>query len=198
VIDDEQRRGAILPGGLRRGGAACERRDQRAGENLFGADARGRMVGRDRDQRRADKTRLEPVGAARRETATGGRRAQVRREALDGFELDAARQVEARDRAHQADRIRVRGFEEHVIGRALLDDARRVHHVHAVGVARNDPEIVRDHDHRDAEPARQLLHQLEDLCLDGDIEGRGRLVRDDEFRIAREPDRDHHALAHAA
>ena len=87
---------------------------------------------------------------------------------------------------------------EHVVGRALLDDARRIHHVDAVGVARDDAEIVRDDDQRDAEPARQVLHQFEDLRLDGDVERGGRLVGDDELRIAGEPDRDHHALAHAA
>ena len=85
-----------------------------------------------------------------------------------------------------------------MIGRALLDDARRVHHVHAVGVARDDPEVVGDHDHRDAEPARQVLHQFKDLRLDRHIERGGRFVGDDELRIAGEPDRDHHALAHAA
>ena len=106
--------------------------------------------------------------------------------------------IEPRDRAHQADRVRMRGFEEDVVGRALLDDARRIHHVHAVGVARHDPEIVRDDDQRDAEPARQVLHQFEDLRLDGDVERGGRLVGDDELRIAGKPDRDHHALAHAA
>ena len=82
--------------------------------------------------------------------------------------------------------------------RSLLGEARRVHHVHAVGVARDDAEVVRDHDHRDVELARQLLHEMQDLRLDGDVEGGGRLVGDDELGIAREPDGDHHALAHAA
>ena len=74
----------------------------------------------------------------------GRRIAQVGRQALDGLELDAARHVEPRDRAHQPDGVRVRRLEEHVVGGALLDDARRIHHVHAVGVARHDAEIVRD------------------------------------------------------
>ena len=51
---------------------------------------------------------------------------------------------------------------------------------------------------RDAELARQVLHQLQDLRLDGDVERGGRLVGDDQLGIAREPDRDHHPLAHAA
>ena len=57
---------------------------------------------------------------------------------------------------------------------------------------------MRDDDQRDAEAARQILHQLEDLRLDGHVERGGRLVGDDQLRIAGKPDRDHHALAHAA
>ena len=87
---------------------------------------------------------------------------------------------------------------EHALGRAALDQARRIHHVHAVGVARDDAEVVRDDDDRDAEPARQILHQLEDLRLDGDVERGGRLVGDEQLGIAGKADGDHHALAHAA
>ncbi len=85
-----------------------------------------------------------------------------------------------------------------VIGGAVFDDARRVHHIDAVGVASDHAKIVRDDDQRDVEPPRQFLHQLEDLRLDGNVERGGRLVGDDELGIAGEPDRDHHALAHAA
>ena len=44
----------------------------------------------------------------------------------------------------------------------------------------------------------QSFHQVDDLRLDGDIQRRGRLVGDQHPRIARERDRDHHPLAHAA
>ena len=39
------------------------------------------------------------------------------------------------------------------VGGPLLDDARRIHDVDAVGVARDDAEIVRDDDEGDVEPA---------------------------------------------
>ena len=84
------------------------------------------------------------------------------------------------------------------IGIALLDDARGVHDVDAVGIAGHDAEIMRDDDQRDVEPARELLHQLQDLRLDGDVERRRRLVGDDELGVAGKADGDHHALAHAA
>src|SRR5947208_5863097 len=40
--------------------------------------------------------------------------------------------------------------------------------------------------------------EIEDLCLDGHVEGCGGFVRDQQSRIASERGRDHHALAHAA
>ena len=38
---------------------------------------------------------------------------------------------------------------------------------------------------RDTKTARQVFHQLQNLCLDRDIERRGRLVGDDQLRLAR-------------
>ena len=51
-----------------------------------------------------------------------------------------------------------------------------------------------------AAPTRllELAHQIEDLRLDGHVEGRGRLVGDQELRIAGERHGDHHPLPHAA
>src|SRR5262245_62751191 len=46
--------------------------------------------------------------------------------------------------------------------RAALDDPPGVHHVHAVGVAGDDAEVVSDDQHRDAEAPREILHELED------------------------------------
>ena len=129
--------------------------------------------------------RRETGSAARSGSPAAAR--QVGRQALDGLELRAARLVEPRHRAQQADRVgmaRVGGTAS--AARALLDDARRVHDVDAVGVARDDAEVVRDDDQRDAEPPRQVLHQLEDLRLDRDVERGGRLVGDDQLRIAGE------------
>ena len=73
-----------------------------------------------------------------------------------------------------------------------------IHHVDPLGVARHHAEIVRDDDERHVEPARQPVHQLQDLRLDGHVERGRRLVGDDELGIAGDRDRDHDALAHAA
>ena len=87
---------------------------------------------------------------------------------------------------------------EHRVGRALLGDARGIHDDDAVGIAGNHAEIVGNDDERDVELARQILHQLENLRLDGDVERGGGLVGDDQLGIAGKPDRDHHTLPHAA
>ena len=55
-----------------------------------------------------------------------------------------------------------------------------------------------DQHHRHAEAVLHVLQQIEDLRLDGDVERGGRLVGDDEFRLAGQRHRDHDALAHAA
>ena len=46
--------------------------------------------------------------------------------------------------------------------------------------------------------AFQVVDQLEDLGLDGHVEGRGRLVGDEQLGPGRRGHGDHHALAHAA
>ena len=55
-----------------------------------------------------------------------------------------------------------------------------------------------DQHHRHAEAVLHVLQQVEDLRLDGDVERGGRLVGDDELRLAGQRHRDHDALAHAA
>ena len=181
-------------GRARAAGASCRRRSRRAREQARPCRRRSvaqaaAVLHRRPSMRNGSAARSgSPAAASRR---LGGR-------PVDGLELAAARPVEPRHRAQQAHRVGMARAVEHVVGGALLDDARRIHHVDAVGVARDHAEIVRDDDQRDVELARQILHQLEDLRLDGDVERGGRLVGDDELRIAGEPDRDHHALAHAA
>jgi hypothetical protein len=57
---------------------------------------------------------------------------------------------------------------------------------------------VGDHEDRHAEPPLQVAQEVEDLGLDGHVERRGRLVGDEELRIAGQRHGDHDALAHAA
>ena len=73
-----------------------------------------------------------------------------------------------------------------------------VHDRDLVADVRDDTQIVRDQDHRGAELLFQLLHQLQDLGLDGHVQRRGRLVRDQKPGVAGKGDGDHHALLHTA
>ena len=59
-------------------------------------------------------------------------------------------------------------------------------------------QIVGDHDDRRCRRRLHLVHELENLRLNRDIERGRRLVGDQHLRIARQRHRDHHALAHAA
>ena len=63
----------------------------------------------------------DAIRAARREAAAGRRGREIRRQALDGFELGAARPVEPRHRAQQAHRVGMARPVEHGVGVALLD-----------------------------------------------------------------------------
>ena len=141
---------------------------------------------------------VDDEAAARAEAAARRRVEQVGRRPVDGGELGVAAAIEARHGRQQPARVGVERPAEHALGGAALDQARRIHDVHAVGVAGDDAEVVGDDDDRHAEPAGEVLHQLQDLRLDGDVERGGGLVRDQELGIAGKPDGDHHALAHTA
>ena len=82
-----------------------------------------------------------------------------------------------------------------VVRRSDLDDLAEVHHRDAVGDVADDGEIVRDEQVRQAELGLELLHQVDDLRLDGDVERRDRLVADEKLRVQCERSRDADALA---
>ena len=71
----------------------------------------------------------------------------------------------------------------------------RVHHRDPIGDLRHHAEIVGDQDQAHARLGLQLLQELEDLRLDGDIERGGRLVGDQHLGAQRQRHRDHHPLA---
>src|SRR5688500_14876294 len=77
-----------------------------------------------------------------------------------------------------------------------LGEADGVQDVYAVGVAGYDAEVVGDDDDGGAELLAQAGHYLEDLGLNRDVEGGGRLVGDEELGVAGHRHGDHDALAH--
>ena len=106
--------------------------------------------------------------------------------------------VETGQRAQQAPGVGVLGVVEDLLDRPLLDDLPGVHDQHAVGDLGDDAEIVGDQDHRQVAVAVQLFDQLQDLRLDRDVEGGGRLVGDQDLGLERQRHRDHRPLAHPA
>ena len=64
--------------------------------------------------------------------------------------------------------------------RPLLDDLAEIHHDHLVGDLRDHPEVVGDEEHRHAVCALQVLEQVQDPGLGGDVERGRRLVGDEQ------------------
>ena len=79
-----------------------------------------------------------------------------------------------------------------------LDDLAEVHHRDPVGDVLHHAEIVGDEQIGQLELGLQVLHQVDDLGLDRDVERRDRLVADDELGMERQRAGDADALALAA
>src|ERR1700722_17691386 len=148
-------------------------------------------------RRRRGHADVADKGTPRGEAATLRRLGYVPNHALDGSERRGP-PVEPRDRTEQADGVGMLGTSEQLIDRGTLDYLAGIHHRDLVADLGDDAEIVGDEN--DRRPARrlQLAHQIEDLRLQGDVERGGRLVSDQEPRLADQRPRDHDALAHAA
>ena len=82
------------------------------------------------------------------------------------------------------------------LGRAALYDLTRIHNVNAVRISRDDAEVMRNDDHRHTHFSSEVLHQLQNLRLNCNIECCRWLIRNNELRIARQSHRNHHALPH--
>ena len=106
--------------------------------------------------------------------------------------------AEVRDGIQEQLRVRVPGRGEQLLGRRLLDDRAAVHHHDAVGHVGDDTHVVGDQDDRGAESVAEIEQQLQDRRLHGDVEGRRRLVGDDDVGVARDRHRDDDALLLAA
>ena len=135
--------------------------------------------------------------AARREGAAVRQIGQRRRAPLDRAQRHADGPA-GRHRVEQASGVGVGRRPEESSRRRHLHEPPGIHHGHPIAGLGDDAQIV-GHDHdRHAQPVAQLEQQLQDLVLDRDVERRRRLVGQQQPRPARQRDRDHHALAHAA
>src|SRR5699024_12186240 len=85
---------------------------------------------------------------------------------------------------------------EDLLHGAVLHDLACVHDGHAVGHVRHNTQVVGDVDDRHAQLLLQLTDQLQNLGLDGHIQGGGGLVADQHLGLAGRRNGDDHALAH--
>ena len=106
--------------------------------------------------------------------------------------------LQLQHRGQQPLGIGMLGIVEDRVHRAALDDAAELHHHHLLGDLGDDAHVMGDEHHRHAVAGLQLLDQLEDLGLGGDVERRGRLVGDQQLGLAGQRHGGHGALAHAA
>src|SRR5580692_3645176 len=90
------------------------------------------------------------------------------------------------------------GVSEDGARRSRLHDAPLLHDRYPVAEVGDDPEVVRDDEDGHAELVLEFAQEIENLGLNGDVEGRGWLVGDDEVRFARYGAGDQDALRHAA
>ena len=87
---------------------------------------------------------------------------------------------------------------EDLVGGAVLHDVAGVHDGDLFAHGSHDAQVVGDHDDAHAQLLAQLLHQLQDLRLDGHVQRGGGLVCDQQLGLTGQGDGDHHALAHTA
>lgn len=83
--------------------------------------------------------------------------------------------------------------EEHIDG-GLLDNSAALHDGDAMGDAADDGEVVRDEEHGEVVGRAEVAEEVEDLGLDGDVEGGGWLIGDEEARPVDEGHGDEQAL----
>ena len=65
---------------------------------------------------------------------------------------------------------------------ADLDDATRVHDDDARRASGDHTQVVGDEYHRHSEVLFELIEQIENLCLNGDVEARGGFVGEKQLR----------------
>ena len=134
---------------------------------------------------------------ARGEGATGGEVSRVGRSTLNRDNALSG-SVKAGDGVEEPQSIGMVGAAIDRRGRTDLDGAAGVHDKDTVCVAGHDAEIVGDEDHGRTRFFGELGQELQDLRLDGDVEGGSGLVGEEDLRVAAESHGDHDALAHAA
>ena len=83
-------------------------------------------------------------------------------------------------------------------GRRHFHHLAAIHHSHVIGHLGDNAQVMGDEQDGGAVLLFKLVHQLQYLRLDGHVQRRGGLVRDQQLGLAGQRHGDHHALPHAA
>ena len=137
-------------------------------------------------------------GAARREGAACGNCRKRGRIALDGNQAMLGRHVGLGHGAEKTHGIGLRRTLEERVDARALNRAASVHDHHVIRRTSNNAQVVGDEHDGGTSLLLRDLKDVQDLCLDGHVEGGGGLVGDDDVGVVRDSDGNHHALAHAA
>ncbi len=86
------------------------------------------------------------------------------------------------DAAQEPMGVRMHGVVEDLLHRAGFHDLPGIHDRQPVSDSRHDSQIMGNQDHGHVELALQILQQMENLGLDGDVQGGSRFIGNDQLR----------------
>ena len=194
VEDDVRHRG------LARAGLADERR-RRASEHSEGdvidsPDVRVRALGAAHVENLGQMLDPQDLGSVLRDLVN----AQFVLRDLDALGvggLDALR-GQRRRRLDESAGVGVARVLEHVQTRPGLHDAAAVHDDDVLGPLRRQAEVVGHEEHRRSQLVDEAPEVVQNATLDGDVQGAGRLIGDEQPGARRQADGDQGALPHAS
>jgi hypothetical protein len=140
-------------------------------------------------------TREHPITPGGERTAPR-KMQQARHRAFDGVQLLALSSAfDTRNRSEKPLRIGVQRIFEKLENGGRLHHLASIHNMNVVAHLRHHPKIVGNENDGGVDTALQIKHELEYLGLNGHIQRRGGLIRNEEFWFADEGHGDHHSLA---
>src|SRR5205085_672760 len=167
--------------------------------NLFGEMAERKVLACQLNERgKLLFTNLFGSIATRREGAARPKTRNVWRQTGDLIKLCSLFMRRVWHGAQQPLSVRIARQREELARGRLLENFSRVHDYDVIRHSRYDAKIVRDENDARACILFQLLYQLKNLRLNGHVQRRRWLVRNQKLRLARERHGNHHALSHAA
>ena len=92
--------------------------------------------------------------------------------------------IHVRHRTAETDGVGMCGTVEDVIRASLFHDLSRIHDGHFVSHPSDNSKVVRNQNYRHARRALQLLQQIQNLSLNGDVQCRCRLIGNENLGFA--------------